>query len=523
MGLSSRSVIVRVVALLALSHHVSGFSAYPLVHQHSLLFHSCRKYRNLIGNSIYMTNAAEAALEYDARDDKVAVVKKASKRDMLMFAIPALGIYLTNPLMSNIDNAFVGRTVGTSGLAALSPATICTDQMIYLFSFLSRATTGIVSRAYGAKENGQVGDTEAARESGSAPLTVSLICGALVSILYAFGTPTMLQMLNVNPSLRPQAASYIYWRGSITWAALAQASSLSMMMATRDAITPLKIVAIAAAVNIVSDYLLCVWPLQWGCAGAAAATSFATLLSCVFMLKALDNKGILPKIRMPTKMELQGLLDFTGPLLAVTLTRLAGFIEMQRTAMRLGTQSLAGYQLCINLLMFFLLFGEPLSQLSQTQLPALIDNNDGTAVYSTLKSILTLTVVASVGIGGIAYLAAMFGSQFVSTDISVQILAEATAPTLFCSVMAAIFAVAVDGAMLASRDFGFMLFWGIATFWGQLKMLPHCKNIAQVFATFAFRLSSYAVACLVRAALGYGKLGRVLRSKRSSQTEQRWD
>ena len=72
----------------------------------------------------------------------------SSKRDMLSFAIPALGIYLCNPLLSNMDNAFVGRTMGTVGLAALSPATICIDQMLYLFNFLGRATTGIVTRAY---------------------------------------------------------------------------------------------------------------------------------------------------------------------------------------------------------------------------------------------------------------------------------------------------------------------------------------------------------------------------------------
>ena len=92
---------------------------------------------------------------------------KASKREMLSFAIPALGIYLTNPLLSNIDNAFVGRTVGTAGLAALSPATLCTDQMLYLFSFLGRATTGIVSRAYAVRDDGK-GDTDAARKAASA-------------------------------------------------------------------------------------------------------------------------------------------------------------------------------------------------------------------------------------------------------------------------------------------------------------------------------------------------------------------
>jgi hypothetical protein len=87
----------------------------------------------------------------------------SSKRALLSFAVPALGIYLTNPLLSNMDNAFVGKTVGVTGLAALSPATLCIDQMLYLFGFLSRATTGLVARAYG-----QEGNTTAARDVASA-------------------------------------------------------------------------------------------------------------------------------------------------------------------------------------------------------------------------------------------------------------------------------------------------------------------------------------------------------------------
>jgi Na+-driven multidrug efflux pump len=94
--------------------------------------------------------------------DEGTTSSSSSKREMLAFAIPALGIYLCNPLLSNIDNAFVGRTVGTAGLAALAPATTCTDQMLYLFSFLGRATTSIVARSYGR------GGKNEARESASA-------------------------------------------------------------------------------------------------------------------------------------------------------------------------------------------------------------------------------------------------------------------------------------------------------------------------------------------------------------------
>ncbi len=360
---------------------------------------------------------------------------KASKREMLGFAVPALGIYLSNPLLSNIDNAFVGRTVGTSGLAALSPATVCTDQILYLFSFLSRATTGLVARAYAADEKG---DTAAARQAGSAPLTVSLACGFLLSIAYAVFTPIMLAALNVDPVLRAPAASYIYWRGAISWAALAQSVSLSILMATRDAVTPLKIIGLAALVNVCGDALLCAWPLRWGCSGAAAATSFATLVSSGFMIRALAKKQLLPRIRMPGREELVGLLEFTGPLLAITLTRLAGLIAMQRAAMRLGVQSLAAYQLSINLVVFFLLFGEPLSQLSQTKLPALVDAEDGDAVLATLKSVLILSFFTALGVGGIAFASLKFGASLFSSDAAVQALAKTVAPAVFMAVAQAI-------------------------------------------------------------------------------------
>jgi Na+-driven multidrug efflux pump len=454
-------------------------------------------------------NNKNIADEDDSNNNNNDIKSASSKRQMLGFAIPALGIYLSNPLLSNIDNAFVGHMVGTKGLAALSPATICTDQMLYLFSFLARATTGLVSRAYGGRvpsddqepqqlHQGKTNDAQRrAQEAGSPPLTAALVCGVGLSILYAFATPWFLSLLNVDPSLRPSAASYIYWRGSIAWAALSQSVALSIMMATRDAMTPLKIIGLSALVNVIGDYLLCVWPLQWGCGGAAAATAVATLVSSGCMIQALKAKNLLPPIRIPTKQQLWELMEFTGPLMAITVTRLIGFVSMQRAAMRMGVQTTAAYQLSINLVVFFLLFGEPLSQLSQTKLPALIDDaaarpnkttkstsksNKGTAVINgsstgmddtddndrsssdtttllvreTFKSVLALGAWTALGIGSIAGLLLRFGSGLFSTDIAVQELAQAASPAVFINVVIAIFAgtcCAVPSRVVADSPF----------------------------------------------------------------------
>lgn len=424
---------------------------------------------------------------------------ESSKRQMLKFAVPALGIYLMNPLLSNIDNSFVGRTVGKDGLAALSPATLCIDQALYMFSFLSRATTGLSSRAYALNASDGTGNVEAARDAASPALTMSLICGAALTLMYSLHTPTLLEKLNVDPLLRTKATSYIHWRGATAWAALAQNVCLALFMVTRDVTTPLKIISCAALVNVLGDALFCVWPIRGGCGGAAAATAVATLISSIWMVTALTKRKLLPSLRIPKKHELAALGEFMGPLLAITLTRMAGFLNMQRKAMTLGVTSLAGYQLCMNLLIFFILFGEPLSQLGQTKLPGLIEKSNTKEAMATLKSILMLSLFAAVGVGAAAYVTSVVGPQLFSSDLAVQAVAKGAAPMLFLAVSITIMGIAVDGAMMASRDFGFMLATGIVSFFVQAKLLEYCSSVQAIIATFAIRLGFYTLSSVIRA------------------------
>ena len=415
-----------------------------------------------------------------------SVASESSKRQMLKFAIPALGIYLMQPLLSNIDNSFVGRTVGKAGLAALSPATLCIDQALYLFSFLSRATTGLASRAYASNSSDGKGSVEAARDAVSPALTVSLVCGAALTLIYSFRTQSLLKMLKVDPLLRTSAASYIHWRGATAWAAMAQNVCLSLFMVTRDVITPLKIISCAAVVNVIGDALFCVWPIRGGCGGAAAATTCATLISSAWMVAALRKKQLLPTLCIPKKNELTALGEFTGPLMAITLTRMAGFLNMQRKAAAFGVTALAGYQLCMNLLVFFILFGEPLSQLGQTKLPGLIKDANTKEAMATLKSILLLSVFAAIGVGAAAFLTCVFGPGLFSSDLGVQAVAKGAAPMMFLAVSMTIMGIAVDGAMMASRDFGFMLGTGIFSFLVQAKLLQYCSSVQAILATCKF-------------------------------------
>jgi hypothetical protein len=67
------------------------------------------------------------------------------------FALPCLGLWVAQPLLSLVDTAFVGLSgdpsTSAAQLAALGPATTFFDGATYLFSFLNVATTNLYSSA----------------------------------------------------------------------------------------------------------------------------------------------------------------------------------------------------------------------------------------------------------------------------------------------------------------------------------------------------------------------------------------
>ncbi|CAJ1382517.1 unnamed protein product [Effrenium voratum] len=421
--------------------------------------------------------------------------------ELLRFALPALGISLAGPILSNIDNAFVGRLCGPAQLAALSPGSVVADYILYLVVFLPRATVGLVSRA--AAKSVKAAQAELVRA-----LSVAMPLGVALSLVYITCTEPLLRLLRVSPELLPYAAVYARIRGAMTWATLAQSVCLSALLANKDSVTPLKVVAIEALANICGDFLLCAWPCHLGVAGAALATSFATWLSFVLMLRALRKTELLPKkwIRLPESAAyLAPLLEYAGPLLLVLLSRFLTLSAMALYAASLGTTALAAYQVLINLYTLFGLFGEPLSQAAQAMLPPLLEKKDVRGARRAMRSLLLLGLLFGLGAGSLAAMGALSGGLF-SADPEVLQMLKSLAPVLLLTVTALVFEYPVDGAMLATKNFKTLVALDVA---GVMVQLPVMHAIAHnlkgqpgalswLMLTMYFRLAMLSVFCLAR-------------------------
>lgn len=435
-----------------------------------------------------------------------------STREMLRFAVPALGISLANPLMSNIDNAFVGQIYGTQALAAMSPGTILSEYVLYLFIFMPRATIGLVARA-------QAKGTEVAKRELGRALSAALGFGAAITVTMLVATPSLLQWIGVAPALQPAAASYARIRGLVAWASLTQSVALSALLATRDSVTPLKVVLTAASLNCLGDWLLCKWPLRLGVSGAAAATSVSTLAGFVLMLRALRRKGLLQRPRLHSWAEMAPLFDYARPLAVVILARFLGLTSMAVSAGRLGIVSQAAYQVLANVLLLFGLCGEPLSQTAQAMLPKLLDAGPKRSheARRALKNLILLASVVCLVIGCLSAIALSYGTGIFTRDAAVRTTVQGCATVVSLCIASLVFSQMIDGSLLAAREFGYVIRLSMVTTAVQLSFLFAVVNLhwslSCIFLSLAFRYWIFATSTAVRVFSGIGPLGAAVRAK----------
>lgn len=113
--------------------------------------------------------------------------------DYRKFAIPCLGLWVAQPLLSLVDTAFVGLSArvpaeSASQLAALGPATTFFDGATYLFAFLNVATTNLYATAR-SRSGEQSDQAEAVIRTAS---RVAARCGVgLMIFLLAFARPLL--------------------------------------------------------------------------------------------------------------------------------------------------------------------------------------------------------------------------------------------------------------------------------------------------------------------------------------------
>uniref|UniRef100_A0A0E0JUU9 Protein DETOXIFICATION n=1 Tax=Oryza punctata TaxID=4537 RepID=A0A0E0JUU9_ORYPU len=339
-------------------------------------------------------------------------------RDIVVFAGPALGLWICGPLMSLIDTMVIGQTSSLQ-LAALGPGTVFCDYLCYIFMFLSIATSNMVATSLAKK------DEELAQHQVSMLLFVALTCGiGMFLFTKLFGTQVLTAFTGSgNYDIISAANTYAQIRG-FAWPAVlvglvAQSASLGM----KDSWGPLKALAAASVINGVGDVLLCS-VCGYGIAGAAWATMVSQIVAAFMMMQNLNKKGFRAfSFTIPSASELLQIFEIAAPVFVTMTSKVAFYALLTYSATSMGAITLAAHQVMVNVLCMCTVWGEPLSQTAQSFMPELIYGAKCNLMKARmlLKSLVMIGAITGTTVGAVGTLVPwLFPSLFTNDLMVVQ-------------------------------------------------------------------------------------------------------
>lgn len=449
-------------------------------------------------------------------------------RDLIKFALPCLGLWISGPLLSLVDTASVGLTakpgMGATDLGALGPATTFIDGATYLFAFLNVATTNLYASALANNNNK---DEEQSKLAGDAVVRTAVktafICGVgIMTLLFTHGEYLLKLYVGAESSkliLRP-ATEYVHIRALSLPTSLLAGVLQAALLGSKDSVTPLIAVLASTTINIFGDGMLVVL-LGMGVSGAAIATTLAQWGGTAAMFRPARKKLLVPNAtpeqREQNKVTSKVFLKFAAPVLTLILGKIAAFGVMTHVAAALpGEASLAAHQIILSLFFFVSPFLEVLSQTAQAFLPQYYIEKTSKAFNVEAQKLAARLLRLGMIVGaGIACLAASIPSIFpfiLTNDPFVQSSVRPLALPLFLgSLLTAPVAVS-EGVLLARRELkylaGVYMFSTIVFPFGLFTLKKSGGPVSNVWYGFVF-FQLFRALCFTGKLWGGSVLGKL--------------
>ena len=207
-------------------------------------------------------------------------------RAMITYGFPILIGNLLQFLYNAVDAWVLGQSGQTEAYAAVGSLAPVTQTLVALFWGFSQGAGIVISRAYGAKDEGRVS------RGAHTALVVTLLIGAFLTVVGMLLSPVLLRTVlgaNGDPAIYGHAQTYllIFFGGIIPM--LIYNIGAEIMRAVGNSHYPFVFLCTGSILNIILDVLL-VFVWNFGVAGVAWATVIAQALSSILVLFVLFGK-----------------------------------------------------------------------------------------------------------------------------------------------------------------------------------------------------------------------------------------
>ena len=380
-------------------------------------------------------------------------------------AIPALGALAADPLYSIVDTAFVGH-LGVAQLGGLSVGVAAFTASFWIFSFLAYGVTPRVARALGA------GRAEDAAAVGVQALWLALILGGAVTAVGFFLAGPVVRAFGASEEVVRFAEPYLRIRSLAAIPVLIAQVGQGYLRGAQDTRTPTLIVVAGALSNVLLGYLF-IFPLGWGIEGAAWAVVLCQGAAALAFIVVL-------RMRMtavawgPRPSVMRSLLRVGGELALRTGSLVAGLTIATSIAARIGTTTVAAWQVAMQLFLLLSLTMDAVAIAAQALVATHLGAGEPARARAVGKRLIGLGLYVGAGLGvALFVLAPLLGGLF--TDAH-EVERLATQLLIWVALLQPIGAVAftLDGILIGASDTGFLaiaMVGATAVFVGSMLLL----------------------------------------------------
>jgi putative MATE family efflux protein len=403
----------------------------------------------------------------------------AHDREIVRFALPALGALAAEPLYVLVDTAIVGH-LGTTPLAALAIAATALSSAFTVFNFLTYGTTARVARLHGAGHDAEASAT------GSQALWLALAIGAGLALLIAALAEPAVTLMGGTGAVAAGATTYLRISALGAPCFMIASAGQGFLRGMGDLRTPLVILVIAHTSNVLLE-LLFVYGFGWGLAGSAWGTVLAQLgMGAAFVL--VQHRAGLER---PDPARIRPLIRIGGEIAVRTTALLGSFLVASAVLARVGAASLAAHQIAFQLFVFLALVLDALAIAAQVIVGRALGAGDARGARASALRVIGWSVAAGAlfavvlaALSGV--LPALFSDDPLVRERAGQIW------WIFVALMPANGAVfALDGILIGAGDTRFLMWamlaaaaayvpiallalhegWGIVGVWSGLAAL----------------------------------------------------
>lgn len=358
-------------------------------------------------------------------------------------AIPALGALAADPLYSIVDTAFVGH-LGVAQLGGLSVGVAAFTASFWIFSFLAYGVTPRVARALGAGR-----DDEAARV-GVQALWLALLLGSAVTSIGFFLAGPVVRAFGASDEVLRFAEPYLRIRALAAIPVLVAQVGQGYLRGAHDTRTPTLIVVAGALTNVVVGYLF-IFPLGWGIEGAAWAVVLCQAAAAAAFIVVLRAR-MTPVGWAPQPQVMRSLLRVGGELALRTGSLVAGLTIATSIAARIGTTTIAAWQVAMQMFLLLSLTMDAVAIAAQALVATHLGAGDAPRARAVAERLIGLGLYVGAALGLVLFLVApLVGGLF--TDAR-EVERLATQLLVWVALLQPVGAVAftLDGILIGASD-----------------------------------------------------------------------